>query len=218
MDNLLLAQKDPVTGHINFYDIKDKVSISPGKLSPVSFLYGRSSKRKSPHDIDTVNKYDYSVFAEEKIIWTCITGRWVWLVETYIDEDLCMICNPDHDNEDHSRHDVRIAFDATITVKQVFGMSGIEASVTAPNSAHSIWLPNVNGGLLCSGVDRNPYTLLSPTQLINMLNTNEGNMDYTLEPEYELDSLTDINEIEPQLDQNRPPAEFANIVRLNSIN
>ena len=130
-----------------------------------------------------------------------------------------MICNPDLDDTDElSMHEYIIAFDATITVKQEFGYAGVSASVTASNTADAIWLPNVSGGMLCSGIDRAHYTLLSPTQLIGMLNGNRGNMDYYIAPNYELESLELVNEIKPEYDEgNVLPNEFANICRMHSL-
>lgn len=216
MNNLFIAQKDPETGHLNFYNIKDKIQVPPSSLAPISHLYSRTTERSSPHE-DGKNVYKYSVFAEENVVWTSITGRWVWNVETYVDEDLCMICDPDKEDEDLTRENICIGFEATITVKQDLGISGLSASVTNKNTTHAIWIPNVSGGMLCSGIVRNPYSILSPTQLINMLNANEGNMDYFLQPEYALDSLSGVNEIEPQIDDSMIGSEYADIVRLHTL-
>ncbi|MDB4766268.1 hypothetical protein OAG71_01125 [bacterium] len=216
MNNLYIAQKDPETGHLNFYNIEKKIQVPSSSLSPVSHLYSRTIERSSQHE-EEKNLYKYSVFAEEKTVWTSITGRWVWSVETYVDEDLYMICDPDKEDHDLEREYIRIAFEATITVKQELGITGLTASVTFKNTPHPIWIPNVSCGMLCSGINRNPYSILSPTQLINMLNANEGNMDYAINAEYVLDSLRGVNEIEPQIDESRLDSGYADIIRLHTL-
>ena len=220
MNDLYIAQRNNETGNIDFFRIDDKISVPSKRLSPISHIYSKKSSRTPQYDTDDQShEYKYSVFAEENIIWTAITGKWFWSVKTWVDEDMYMVCNPDlEDTDELSMHEYIIAFDATITVKQEFGLNGLSASVSASNTADAIWLPNVSCGMLCSGIDRDHYTLLSPTQLIGMLNGNRGNMDYHIEAAYELDSLEVVNKIKPEYDEgNTLPNEFANICRMHSL-